>query len=210
MEVDDMEIEIKELKKRDVDKAIPFAVQGMHFEQYTENPTELCLYGKYFLYLELHRATQIYAAYMGDQLVGLLLADMKGEPKAFRSFWKKLYVKATDALMNLMFPHGSTAYDQTNAEMLRQFSKRAVPDGEICYLAADPALHGKGIGSRLLEELSRKNKGRLVYLYTDDNCTYQFYEHKGFDKSEERKIEIEIHKKRVPLTCYLYSKKLYP
>lgn len=196
------------MKESDFEKAIQFAIQGMHFDKYTENPKELYLYGKYFLYLELHRATQILAAYRGDTLVGVLMADRKGEPKAYYSFRKKMYVKIADVIMKLALKHGNMSYDQANAQMLRNYLKRADPDGEICFLAADPAFQGKGIGSRLLEEFSRRNRGKLIYLYTDDNCTYQFYDRKGFEKSEEIKIEIEIHGKNVPLTCYLYSKEL--
>jgi ribosomal protein S18 acetylase RimI-like enzyme len=90
--------------------------------------------------------------------------------------------------------------------MLNDYLKNANPDGEICFLAADPTIQGKGIGTLLLEELGRLEKGKLIYLYTDDNCTYQFYEHKGFERSEEKEIKMELGGKTVPLTCLLYSK----
>ena len=50
-------------------------------------------------------------------------------------------------------------------------------------------------------------KGKLIYLYTDNACTYQFYEHRGFKRSEEQDIVIELNNKKVPLKCMLYSKK---
>lgn len=65
---------------------------------------------------------------------------------------------------------------------------------------------GKGIGTKLLAELSRREKGKLVYLYTDDHCTYQFYESKGFERSEEKIIQMDFGVKTVPLTCLYYSK----
>lgn len=203
-----MEIEIRKLADKDFHKAIEFAIKGMNFNCYVEGKTELYLYGRYFFYLELKRATQVLAAYIGDRLVGVLLADMKNEPKRCPSFWRNLYVKIVDAAMAVAFRNGTGPYDAANAAMLKEFKKRAKSDGEICFLAADPAIQGKGIGTKLLNELSKREKGKLVYLFTDDNCTFQFYEHKRFERSGEKKIELVIHGKTVPLTCFLYSKVL--
>lgn len=203
-----MDIEIRALHRKDFSKVIDFAIKGMHFNRYVEGKTELRLYGRYFLYLELQRATQVIAAYMGDTLVGVLMANMKNEPKIHTSVWRKLYVKMVDMVMAIAYRKGTAPYDDANVAMLKKYTQRSNPDGEICFLAADPTIQGKGIGTKLLNELARREKGKLIYLYTDDNCTYQFYEQKGFERSEEQEIEIEIHGKTVPLTCLLYSKVL--
>lgn len=203
-----MKIEIKKLEQKDFSKVIDFAIKGMHFDRYVDNKLALRLYGRYFLYLELERATQVLAAYMGDELVGVLMADMKKEAKQYASFWRKLYINTMKTIMSIAFRGGSDTYEGTNKSMLEQYLKSATPDGEICFLAANPAVNGKGIGTLLLEELSRREKGKLIYLYTDDNCTYQFYEHKGFHRAVEKKIMMELGGKVVPLTCLLYSKQL--
>ena len=203
-----MDIEIKELDRKDYNKVIDFAIKGMNFHRYVEGKTELRLYGRYFLYLELKRATQVFAAYMGDKLVGVLMASMKDEPKKHGSFWRNFYVKIVDTVMAIAYKNGTAPYDTANVAMLDKYKERANPDGELCFLAADPAIQGKGIGTKLLNKLAEHQKGKLIYLYTDDNCTYQFYEHKGFERSEEKKVEIEIHGKIASLTCLLYSKVL--
>lgn len=201
-----MKIEIKQLAPKDYNKAIDFAIKGMQFNRYVDNKLALRLYGRYFLYLELERTTQLVAAYMGDRLVGILMADIKNEPKMYTSFWRKLYVKIFKLIMAVVVKDVPDIYDEANRVMFNEYSKKANPDGEICFLAADPIIQGKGIGTLLLEELSRREKGKLIYLYTDDNCSYQFYEHKGFERSEEKKIKMELGGKTVPLTCLLYSK----
>lgn len=201
-----MEVKIKQLQRKDFGKIIDFAIEGMHFNRYVDNKLALRLYGRYFLYLELERATQVLAAYMGDRLVGILMADLKNEPKQYSSFWRKLYVKTFKAIMAVVVKDGPDTYDEANKAMLNDYLKNVNPDGEICFLAADPTIQGKGIGTLLLEELGRREKGKLIYLYTDDNCTYQFYEHKGFERSEEKEIKMELGGKTVPLTCLLYSK----
>lgn len=188
-----MDVEIKALERKDFSKAIDFAIKGMHFERYVDSELALRLYGRYFLYLELERATQVIAAYIGDKLVGILMADMKNEPKSFSSFWRKLYVKMVKAVMAAVVKGGPDIYDTANKTMFENFVKRATPDGEICFLAANPTICGKG---------------KLLYLYTDDNCTYQFYEHKDFERSEEKEINMELNGRTVPLTCLLYSKQL--
>ncbi|MGB4823925.1 MAG: GNAT family N-acetyltransferase [Leuconostoc mesenteroides] len=201
-----MEVRIKKLESKDFGKVIGFAIEGMHFNRYVDNKLALRLYGRYFLYLELERASQVLAAYMGDKLVGVLLADMKNETKRYSSFWRRIYVKVFNAIMTIVVRGGQDIYDEANKAMLNDYIKKAKPDGEICFLAADPSIQGKGIGTLLLAELSRREKSKLIYLYTDDNCTYQFYEHKGFERSEEKKIKMKLGEKTVPLTCLLYSK----
>lgn len=74
------------IKKADYKKAIQFAIEGMHFNWYLDNKLLQNLYGRYFLYLEMSRATQAIAAYKGDELAGVLLCEMKGEAKRITLF----------------------------------------------------------------------------------------------------------------------------
>ncbi|MGI6105187.1 MAG: GNAT family N-acetyltransferase [Raoultibacter sp.] len=203
-----LELEIKELNPKDFKRAIDFAIEGMHFDRYVENKVALRLYGRYFLYLELERSTQALAAYMGEDLVGVLLAEINGEAKHLSSFWRKIYIKAFEAVMNILLRGESDVYDEANKAMYAEYLKRASPDGEICFLAADPTIQGKGIGAQLLEELTEREKGKLIFLYTDSNCTYQFYERKGFERAVEKQIEMNIAGKNVELTCLFYCKQL--
>ena len=75
-----MNIEIRDLNKKDYNKARKYAIKGMNLKRYTQKGLELYFYSKYFIYLELLRATQILGAYMGDNLVGVLLADINNKP----------------------------------------------------------------------------------------------------------------------------------
>ena len=92
--------------------------------------------------------------------------------------------------------------------MLSKFSEAFCPDGEINFFAADPNCKGQGIGTLLLSELERLEKGKLIFLYTDSGSTYQFYPKRGFTESGKSSISLEINQKTVPLTCFLYSKRL--
>jgi len=205
-----MSIELKELDKKDFGKAIDFAVTGMHFEKYTQNKTALKLYGRYFLYLEMERATQIIAAYEGDSLAGIIMATVEGEPKRYHSFLRGAYVKVFSFLMNHLLGGAASPYDDANSSMLAAYKKNNKTDGEICFLAADPNAQGKGIGSKLLAELERREKGKKIHLFTDNNCTWQFYEHKGFERVGEKDVMMDVAGANVPLTCLLYAKTMEP
>ena len=91
-----MDVKLKDLRKQDYKTAIQYAIKGMHLDWYVKNKTLLNLYGTYFWYLELNRATQIIAAYEGDTLAGILLADIQGESKLRYSSLRLPFIKVVD------------------------------------------------------------------------------------------------------------------
>ncbi len=202
------EIKIKQLEKRDFNAARKFAVEGMHLSWYASNKLELYVYSKYFWYLEISKATKALGAYMNNVLVGVLLADMNEKPKVFKSWWYKCWVKLISFFINMGYKNASDIYNETNNVMLEAFKIENNPDGEIIFFAVDPNIKGKGIGTLLLNELAKQEKDKLIYLFTDSGSTYQFYSHRGFKKEAELKVELELNKGKMPLTCYLFSKRL--
>ena len=85
-------MEIKELDKRDWNKVIQYAIKGMYFDEYLKSDFLLKAYGRYFWYLEYTNATQVITAYEGEELLGVLVADIKNEPKPNKSFFKGIYI----------------------------------------------------------------------------------------------------------------------
>ena len=199
---------VEALKKKDVKKAIQYAIRGMHFDWYLRSGLLQSMYGRYFWYLEMGRATQVIVAYDGNHLGGILLARMENEPKQKQPVLQKLYVRLFDWIQNFLYPHGVGLYDETNRDLFQQYLRKYQPDGEIIFLAADPDQQRKGIGTLLLSELARREQGKEVFLYTDSGCNVQFYEHRGFEKMAEKEIQMDLGKKQVPLVCMLYRTKL--
>lgn len=198
-----MQIEFKPMAKADYNKAIDFAIKGMNFDRYTEQRWMQKMYGKYFWNSELSNSSMLLAAYDGDRFVGALLADIKGQPKLKASLGSRIFVKAFELLMGLMARKDVDEYDQANQEMLAEYKKQGGSiDGEIKFLAADPSLKGQGIGSQLMAEFERRAKGKTIYLYTDSNCTYQFYDHRGFKRVGQRQLDFG----KDFFECYLYAK----
>ncbi|MER2295405.1 MAG: hypothetical protein ABS913_08800 [Desemzia incerta] len=107
-----MEIDIRPLQKKYFNAARKFAVQGMHLEWYTGNAVELYLYSKYFWYLEISCATIALGAYLGNELVGVLLADMDGEPKVFANRFYRSFVRLAEFVIKLGYKDASNAYEK--------------------------------------------------------------------------------------------------
>lgn len=203
-----MEIDIRPLQKKDFNAARKFAVQGMHLEWYTGNVVELYLYSKYFWYLEISRAAIALGAYLGDELVGVLLADMDDEPKVFANLFYRSFVRIAEFVIKLGYKGASTSYEKANKDMLAAYKQIYHPEGELNFFAVNPDIKGKGIGTKLLNELEKQEVGKEIYLYTDSGSTYQFYEHRGFKVVGQKDIELDIHGEMVSLTCMLFAKKL--
>ena len=201
-----MSIEIKDIRKKDYKKAIQFAIKGMHFDWYLDSKFLLNAYGRYFWYLEINRATQIFAAYVDNEFVGVLLAEMYAEKRKQNSFFQKVYVRFVDVIQKTFFKDGAGLYEETTKSQLKKYLENHKPDGEIIFLAADPDCKVKGIGTALLNALEEREQGKTIYLHTDDACTYQFYEHRSFIREEETDILLEMPKGKVPLKCFIYSK----
>lgn len=201
-----MSIEIKDIRKKDYKKAIQFAIKGMHFDWYLDSKFLLNAYGRYFWYLEINRATQIFAAYVDNEFVGVLLAEMYAEERKQNSFFQKVYVRFVDVIQKTFFRDGAGLYEETTKAQLKKYLQNHKPDGEIIFLAADPDCKVKGVGTALLNALEEREQGKTIYLHTDDACTYQFYEHRGFVRIEETDIVLEMPKGKVPLKCFIYSK----
>ena len=201
-------IEIREIRRQDYPKARQFAIQGMHLYWYVDSKSLLNLYARYFWGMELNRATRAYGAYVDGVFAGVLLADMKGEPKRHYSAWRAVYLRFFDWLQHRLAGAGVDSYDAANDAMYQAFCAQNTPDGEIVFLAADPESKARGIGTALLSALEADEPGKLVYLYTDNACTYQFYEHRGFNREQARSITMDLGGKQIPLECLLYAKKI--
>lgn len=203
-----MGIVIRQLRKKDFNAARKFSIEGMHLAWYTRNSFELYLYSKYFWYLEISRATRALGAYMGDTLVGVLLVDMTNQPKVFPSFWYRFFVRFASFIISFGYKDASSIYDDANKEILTAYRKNNRPDGELNFFAVDPNITGKGLGTLLLNELEKQEKGKHIYLFTDTGSTYQFYSHRGFEEVGRKDISLDLHGKAVPLTCLLFCKQL--
>lgn len=199
-------ITFKELQRRDFDIATKFALTGMHLDRYASG-LALKLYAKDVFCEALARCTLPLAAYDGNRLTGFLLAAFEGEAHPYARSAQARFHRMFTALSKLVpYAAAEEPYDRANEEMREELPFE--PDGEIVLFAADPACQGRGIGTKLLDELSRLRPGKRVFLYTDDACTYRFYESRGFDRMGKRRVELPLPQGNLSMESFLYAKTL--
>lgn len=199
-----MAIKVRDLDIRDCNRAAEFAAIGMQLYRYVPRPTALKLYSRYFLYEELLKSTCSYAAYIDGEFKGLLLASMKGEERIYSGLRGRFYRD----LFRTLGGDGEANYYAANDELLAELRRTVEPDGEIGFLAADPVHPVKGIGTALLSAFERDHPGSTVYVFTDDTCSYEFYEHRGFRLAGERTITETDGTTEFPLRCFIYVKRI--
>ncbi len=192
--------------KEDFAAAARFAQEGMHLDNYAGGGIVGKLFAADAMCEAIARSTHFYAAYDDARFAGFLLADSWGAPKPYeRSRYARFHGLAK-ALMQLSDRRDAeNAYAEANKDMLGRLDP--VPNVEITYFAADPSLVGKGVGSKLLAAFERDFIGKRAFLFTDDGCTYQFYEHRGFTRAEERTIPGAYAEGR-SMRCMTYVKQL--
>ena len=62
-----MNVELKQIRKKDFGDAIRFAIEGLHFSDYATKKTELFLYSRYFWYGMILKATDAVGAYRSEE-----------------------------------------------------------------------------------------------------------------------------------------------
>lgn len=202
-----MSITVRDLDRRDYTQARHFAIRGMNLKWFVGGRLELYLYSTYFWSMALTRATRVLGAYEHDCLVGVLLVDMADQPKVRSSVLRRLFVSATDLVIRFFYDD-STVYEEVNAKMLGELRRRTKPDGELNFFAVHPERNGHGVGTLLLNELSRLEPGKLIYAFSDSASTYQFYERRGFVNLSSADILLSVGERTISLTCFLFCKVL--
>ena len=86
---------------------------------------------------------------------------------------------------NIFAKESKGAYETANEQNACSIFKEAFTRWRDHFLAANPDLKKKGIGTKLLTEFEKERKEKK-YSFTDSGCTYQFYERRGFERLKEK------------------------
>ena len=113
--------------------------------------------------------------------------------------------------------------EQTGEQMrgfereMREFRQRSAAkrtrdyDGEITMFLVDPAYRGKGIGRelfRMSKDWLRDQGCRWVFLDTDDDQNYRFYDRDGWTRTVEFPEKLTLFGKEYTNTSMVYEKDL--
>lgn len=140
----------------------------------------------------LHEGTFGKVAVLNDKVAGVVFGVVEGEEHIFRG----LQENSMDFVLTLLntseyerktiydyFTKLNTAYE----DLLRDTHY----DGTLDFLITAQEAQGLGLGKKLwLESVKYFNSHnvRSIYVYTDTECNFGFYEHLGFSKVREKKV----------------------
>lgn len=151
------------------------------------------LHGLIDLAIYAQQPTWTQVAQMDGRAVGVVMARAgKPSPEAVEP-WRKVEQDAWGRLREL--PDGRVAELESyfadaatiDAELLAESG--CDPAYELVLFAVSSETRGHGVGSTLLgaaQEYLREQGATHAFLYTDTDCTWQYYEHRGMKRKAER------------------------
>ena len=175
------------------DKAALDTALGIYFNQVLYG----CSFGK--------------AAILDNKIVGVIFGSANGEKPKYRMMLEDS-TKQILTLLTLPESYRKNIYEYTYKlcgaydELLE--SKADLYKGTLDFLIVSEEARGLKIGQKLWEEISlyfQKNNAESIYVFTDTNCNYGFYEHLGFSMKEARDIEFVFGSEHLPLKIFLYD-----
>ena len=150
-------------------------------------------------------------ALLGDQVVGVIFGSVEGQPAIFRGV-------QTNSMEHMMVLLGASDDDRHNIydylSKLRGAYEQLICgredgyDGTLDFLVLSEDARGMGIGKKLWHELTKyfkAHKVQTIYVYTDTDCNFGFYEHLGFARIGEKMVAFEEYGESYTENIFLYD-----
>ena len=146
-----------------------------------------------------------------NEVVGVIFGCLDDAPPLFKTFLDN----ATEhALVLLGAPENErkdihevmTGLNTTYKQLLHD--KEGNYDGTLDFFIVSEKAQGLGIGKLLWNELKKyfaQNKARAVYVYTDTDCNFGFYEHAGFTRADTRRLSCNFTEFEWAVDVFLYE-----
>ncbi|MEG0295273.1 MAG: GNAT family N-acetyltransferase [Clostridium sp.] len=186
--------------------------KAFKFEGYIKNPKMLdkCL----TIYLRSCLASKTFSsvAVKDGNVIGIILGSSKNNKSIFNSInhnlmsafiiFSFLFESKKDREHLKEYLKISKSYDELIKNRKNDFQ------GCIDLFIVSNECQGLGVGKQLVSNLMAYMKDNSVsnlYLYTDSNCNYGFYDSQGFKQLDSRDVDILTTTDSVLLNVYLYG-----
>ncbi|MGX7107888.1 GNAT family N-acetyltransferase [Facklamia miroungae] len=136
-------------------------------------------------------------AVLDGEIVGMILCSTKEADSIFRmyqlDFIDKLITLSNQAQPDeierviRVFQSERQAYN----ELIKGYEETF--DASIEYIVVSEKARGKGVGKKLISEVLDRFKEQdleNVYLFTDTDCNYRFYDYLNFERINETRIKL--------------------
>ena len=159
----------------------------------------------------VHDATFGRVALLDGKVVGVIFGALDGDPPSYKHLLEDL----TPHILLMM-----QAQECDRLGMCEYMTKQAGAykaliagiedeyDGALDFLALSNAAQGKGIGKRLwlaLKEHMQARNTSKVYLYSDSECNFGFYESQGFARRNKVNMRVVFDGEEDVTEQYLYE-----
>ncbi len=147
------------------------------------------------------------AVYDGDRLVGVLLGRTRRVGNPFKYLFYGLLTQY-HVVMLLLRRHSRQIFyeilkiDKAYRAMKKEASLKAM--SEVVLFAVDPDYQGHGIGRALMDRFFARLKSARVYLFSDTDCNYGFYEAYGFTRESEKALDVNTSDGTKEVRAFLY------
>ncbi|MFW5893225.1 MAG: GNAT family N-acetyltransferase [Bacillota bacterium] len=205
----------REYSKKDRKDFIRLLGMIWGYESYSDDPLVRDHLVKLDAYASLYSKAHSDLAVKDGKLVGVLFSRPKGKWRR-PGQWRHAWTFTMHYLWLLTHSKDSRRSIKNLRRMLRAYSnltkgKRRQLRNEVTLFMVHPDHRGQGIGVSLIkryETFLLKRNEHTYHLFTDDTCTYGFYDHHGFQKAASTTMD-EIHKDgEAELNVMLYTKKI--
>jgi len=159
----------------------------------------------------LHEVTFGRVALLDGKVVGVIFGVVDGETPSYKHLSEDL----SPYIITLM-----QACDEDRHSMCEYMTKQRIVyaelidgiedeyDGAVDFLVLSKAAQGKGIGKQLwlsLKEYLQEKNATKVYLYSDSECNFGFYDSQGFVKRREGEMRVVFNGEEDVTGQFLYE-----
>jgi ribosomal protein S18 acetylase RimI-like enzyme len=204
-------ITIRDINESDVDKIKTIIKNIWEWDSLADTQELMDAIISIYFNPVLHTSTFIRVAELDNYIAGIICGVIENEAPKYRNIMEDLSSHALTiagaseinrASIREYFLKERDAYQQLVVNCAHEY------DGRLEFLILDTKAQGLGIGKKLWLELKKyfvKNNVKNIYLYTDNESNYNFYESQGFIRNDEINVVYTFGDFIWENTTYLYG-----
>lgn len=204
-------VTIRALKKEDYPQVEQIISDTWHYQMLSPDPKDAAHMARLYLRSGLVRHTFARVAVKNGRILGILLGRHHLSAPRFRIRAKLSMLYSACLLLSSKqgrkIARLFSGFDAADKQLLE--NTHTDFDGELVLFALAGPARGHGIGKALLAEFlayMKKEQAKQFFLFTDTTCTYEFYEHNGFQRIGALQKQLPIlPDKKIEMYIYQYQ-----
>ncbi len=208
-----MEVQYRELREEDYSEVKKLINDLEKFDQIIPDDYYVDKILSLYLNKTLAECSSCQVASYNGEIVGLIFLSAENDRNSYNPITNR--IRAFLDLFKLLISSSEyrkllKAYKEGIFDVYDQLlnGKEDHYQGEIKLFIVSPDHQGLHIGTGLLErafEYFREQEASRIYLFTDTDCNYGYYDHKGFLQAGTKESVLKLPDGARDLTIFLYE-----